>query len=53
LRLVAGGTVWVNRGFAPDGRHHLADRKEFPDSETTTLIGLIRPDEYEQDAEGE
>jgi surfeit locus 1 family protein len=40
-----GGTVLVNRGFAPQGRHLPADRGETLSGETTSVVGLMRPDE--------
>ncbi len=43
-----GGTVWVNRGFAPDGRHRVADRNGNPPAGPAGIVevmGLIRPDE--------
>ena len=43
--LFGGGTVLVNRGFAPQGRHLAADRGESLSSEETSVVGLMRPDE--------
>jgi surfeit locus 1 family protein len=43
--LAGGGTVLVNRGFAPQGRHLPRDRGEVLDAEPVTLTGLLRPDD--------
>jgi surfeit locus 1 family protein len=43
--LEGGGTVLVNRGFAPQDRYAPADRGEAVSSEGTTVTGLLRPDE--------
>ncbi len=43
--LTGGGTVWVNRGFAPQGRHRPAARGETLSGEPQTIIGLLRPDD--------
>lgn len=43
--LADGGTVLVNRGFAPQGRHRQEDRGEALQRERTTVTGLMRPDE--------
>ncbi len=40
-----GGTVLINRGFAPQGRQAPADRGESLKSEPVSVIGLMRPDE--------
>lgn len=40
-----GGTVLVNRGFAPQGRHLPADRGETLSPDTVSVVGLMRPDE--------
>jgi surfeit locus 1 family protein len=45
FRLTDGGTVLVNRGFAPQGRHVPVDRGESLSGEPATVIGLMRPDE--------
>ena len=45
LVLEGGGTVWVNRGFAPQGRHQAAARGETLSGEPRTIIGLLRPDD--------
>ena len=43
--LEGGGTVLVNRGFAPQGRHRPEDRGEALREGQTTVTGLMRPDE--------
>ena len=43
--LEGGGTVLVNRGFAPQGRHLPGDRGEPLDPGPATITGLMRPDE--------
>lgn len=43
--LATGGTVLVNRGFAPQGRHLPGERGEDLSAEETTVVGLLRPDE--------
>lgn len=43
--LADGGTVLVNRGFAPQDREQPAERGETPPAGTVTLVGLMRPDE--------
>jgi surfeit locus 1 family protein len=45
LVLKGGGTVWVNRGFAPQGRHTPAARGETLSDDQQTVIGLLRPDD--------
>jgi surfeit locus 1 family protein len=40
-----GGTVLINRGFAPQGRHLPADRGELLSSAAATVVGLMRQDE--------
>lgn len=45
FELQSGGTVLVNRGFAPQGRHRAPDRGEKRSSEPTTVNGLLRPNE--------
>jgi len=45
LALSDGGTVLVNRGFAPQGRHLPADRGETMRGEAVSVVGLMRPDE--------
>ena len=45
LALDGGGTVWVNRGFAPQDRHEIAARGETLSAEPQTIIGLLRPDD--------
>ena len=45
LALEGGGTVWVNRGFAPHGRHDVAARSEKLSGELQTIVGLLRPDD--------
>jgi surfeit locus 1 family protein len=41
-----GGTVLVNRGFAPHGRHAAAERDEPPPADgSVTVTGLLRPSE--------
>lgn len=42
--LAGGGTVWVNRGFAPHGRHEAAARGETLSGAPRTIAGLLRPD---------
>ncbi len=39
------GTIWVNRGFAPQGRHEIAARGETLLAEPRTIVGLLRPDD--------
>ena len=41
--LEGGGTVLVNRGFAPQGRHLPGDRGEPLDPGPATITGLMRP----------
>ena len=43
--LEGGGTVLVNRGFAPQGRHRPEDRREQPSAERVRVTGLLRPNE--------
>ena len=43
--LERGGTVLVNRGFAPQGRHLPGDRGEHLDPGPVVVTGLMRPDE--------
>jgi surfeit locus 1 family protein len=43
--LERGGTVLVNRGFAPQGRHLPRDRGETLNPGQTIVTGLMRPDE--------
>jgi surfeit locus 1 family protein len=43
--LEGGGTVLVNRGFAPQGRHLPSDRGETLSGSTQTVTGLLRPNE--------
>jgi surfeit locus 1 family protein len=43
--LSEGGTVFVNRGFAPQGRQLPKDRAESPSDGPTTVVGLMRPSE--------
>ena len=43
--LQSGGTVLVNRGFAPQDRHRPEDRGETLDAEPVTVTGLLRPNE--------
>jgi surfeit locus 1 family protein len=43
--LPGGGTVLINRGFAPQGRHLPADRGESFRSADATVTGLMRPGE--------
>ena len=43
--LEGGGTVLVNRGFAPHGRHLPQDRGERLSGEATVVTGLMRPDD--------
>ena len=45
LVVEGGGTVWVNRGFAPQGRHQAAARGETLSGEPQTIVGLLRPDD--------
>jgi surfeit locus 1 family protein len=45
LALEGGGTVLVNRGFAPHGRHQPADRGERLAEGHVEVMGLLRPDE--------
>ncbi len=45
LILEGGGAVWVNRGFAPQGRHRPAERGEALSNEVQTVTGLLRPDD--------
>lgn len=40
-----GGTVLVNRGFAPQGRHRSAERGEPRTDASRAITGLMRPDE--------
>jgi surfeit locus 1 family protein len=40
-----GGTVLVNRGFAPQGRHLPAERGESASDKPVSVVGLMRPDE--------
>lgn len=41
----SGGTVFVNRGFAPQGRHTPEARGEERSAEPVTVTGLLRPSE--------
>lgn len=43
--LDSGGTVLVNRGFAPQGRQRPEDRGEALPEGEATVVGLLRPDE--------
>jgi surfeit locus 1 family protein len=43
--LSEGGTVFVNRGFAPQGRQLPKDRAESPSDGPTAVVGLMRPSE--------
>jgi surfeit locus 1 family protein len=43
--LADGGAVWINRGFAPHGRHEPAARAETLSDELQTISGLLRPDD--------
>lgn len=43
--LSGGGTVWVNRGFAPQGRHEAPARSETLSDGHQTVAGLLRPDD--------
>jgi surfeit locus 1 family protein len=43
--LQGGGTVWVNRGFAPQGRQQPQARGETLSAEAQTIAGLLRPDD--------
>jgi surfeit locus 1 family protein len=43
--LPGGGTVLVNRGFAPQGRERPANRGETLSDAPTTVVGLLRPDD--------
>lgn len=43
--LTDGGTVLVNRGFAPQGRHLPRERGESLSPADTEVVGLMRPDE--------
>ena len=43
--LADGGTVLVNRGFAPQGRHLPAERGESLSEEPQSVVGLMRPGE--------
>jgi surfeit locus 1 family protein len=45
LALEGGGTVLVNRGFAPQGRHLPRDRGDALNPEPISVAGLMRPDE--------
>lgn len=45
LALENGGTVLVNRGFAPQDRHSPEDRAETLDADPVTVTGLLRPNE--------
>ena len=45
LALENGGTVLVNRGFAPQDRHPPSERGEALSSGTVSVAGLLRPDE--------
>ncbi|MEN8197132.1 MAG: SURF1 family protein [Pseudomonadota bacterium] len=45
LSLESGGAVWVNRGFAPQGRHRPAERGEALSDRMQTITGLLRPDD--------
>jgi len=45
FELGGGGTVLVNRGFAPQGRHLPAERGETLDGVPTSVVGLLRPDD--------
>jgi surfeit locus 1 family protein len=43
--LSEGGTVFVNRGFTPQGREFPKDRGESPSDAPTEVVGLMRPSE--------
>jgi len=43
--LEGGGTILVNRGFAPQGRHLPGDRGDTLKPDPTIVTGLMRPDE--------
>jgi surfeit locus 1 family protein len=43
--LSEGGTVFVNRGFVPQGRELSKDRGESPENAPTEVVGLMRPSE--------
>jgi surfeit locus 1 family protein len=43
--LSEGGTVFVNRGFAPQGRELPSDREDSPSNAPTEVVGLMRPSE--------
>jgi surfeit locus 1 family protein len=43
--LAGGGTVLVNRGFAPQGRHRAEERGEVLDGGEITVTGLLRPND--------
>ncbi|HEX2257364.1 MAG TPA: SURF1 family protein [Afifellaceae bacterium] len=45
MALDGGGTVLVNRGFAPHGRHRPEDRGEALPDGVVEVVGLLRPDE--------
>ena len=45
FEVAGGGTVLVNRGFAPQGRHWPEDRGETLSGEPVTVTGLLRPGE--------
>jgi surfeit locus 1 family protein len=40
-----GGTVFVNRGFVPQGRELAKERGESPSDSSTEVVGLMRPSE--------
>jgi len=43
--VLPSGTVWVNRGFAPQGSHEAAARGEALSAAPQTIVGLLRPDD--------
>jgi surfeit locus 1 family protein len=43
--LSEGGTVFVNRGFVPQGRERPEERGESPSDASTEIVGLMRPSE--------
>lgn len=45
FELHTGGIVWVNRGFAPQGRHSPPDRADPLLPEKADIVGLYRGDE--------
>ena len=44
FELSGGGTVFVNRGFVPQGRELAKDRGESPNDAPTEVVGLMRPE---------